>query len=286
MRFSACITTMNRTQELDACLAALWNSSTAPQQIVVSDDSPAVEVQQQNRQVVAKYPSTQYLLGPRTGVCANRNNAVNAIAETDTDIVAFVDDDICIASDFITKTLEQYNRLEPEQQKWTILTGTSRDDAGNESMPVKLSFRGYFCPAEFPEAVDLHSAVFPRSLFTKEPWDEQIFFGYEDAELCLRAIKRGYQIQYCPELHVSDTCAGKSVLAANQTGTLTKSQLYVNAARLYVGVKRYKYLFPNPLKLTAFLCIYFPHITLFLMRKKMLHALPSLIRQSNVATLF
>jgi len=47
---------MNRTQELDECLAAIWNSSTAQQQVVVSDDSPAIEVQQQNRQVIAKYP--------------------------------------------------------------------------------------------------------------------------------------------------------------------------------------------------------------------------------------
>jgi len=286
MRFSACITTMNRTPELDACLTALWNSSTTPQTVVVSDDSPAVETQQQNRQIVAKYPGTQYLLGSHKGVCANRNNAVNAIAETDTDIVAFVDDDICVASDFIAQALTHYTSLEPEQRRWAILTGVSRDEVGNESTPVKLSFRGYFCPAETPEAVDLHSAVFPRSLFSQEQWDEQIYFGYEDAELCLRALKRGYLIQYCPELKVQDTRAGKSVLAATQTGALTKSQLYVNAARLYVGVKRYKYIFPDSFKLIAFLVLYFPHLTLFLLRKRMLHAMPKIVQQSNVLSLF
>ena len=281
MRLSVCIPTMNRTQELKACLEAVWNSSVKPDAVIVSDDSPDVGVQQLNRQVVDQFPGTHYLEGPHAGVCANRNNAVNAIATTDTDFVAFIDDDICIEPDFVEQAIQHYTALSPEQQKYTILTGISRDSEGNESIPVKLSFRGYFCPAETPEAVDLHSAVFPRSLFTTEQWDEQIFFGYEDAELCLRALKRGYHIQYCPALRVQDTCAGKSVLAASKTGTLTKSQIYVNAARLYVGIKRYKYLFPDHLKLTAFLGIYFLHITVFLARKRMLHLLPDIIQQSN-----
>ena len=286
MRLSVCITTMNRTIELENCLNALWQSTVKPHFVVVSDDSPEAEVQQHNQDVVAKYSGTRYLIGLHTGVCANRNNAVNAIAIDETDFVAFVDDDICVAPNFIERALQYYEAIAPANQLHEILSGVSRDPDGNVSVPVKLSFRGYFCAAETPEAVDLHSAVFPRSLFTEEPWDEQIFFGYEDAELCLRALKRSYRIQYCPELKVEDTRAGKSVLAATQTGTLTKSQLYVNAARLYVGVKRYKYIFPDSFKLIAFLVLYFPHLTLFLLRKKMLHVMPKIVQQSNVLSLF
>jgi hypothetical protein len=58
MRLSACVTTRNATQELDACLRALWNSSVKPYSVIVSDDSPDSEVQQANRHVVQRYPST------------------------------------------------------------------------------------------------------------------------------------------------------------------------------------------------------------------------------------
>lgn len=176
--------------------------------------------------------------------------------------------------------MNRYEQLPDQQQKFTLLSGVSRNDEGHESVPVRLSFRGYFCPAETPEAVDLHSAVFPRSLFSIEQWDEQIFFGYEDAELCLRALRRGYQILFCPELRVEDTRAGKSVLAT-KAGTLTNSQIYANAARLYVGIKRYKYLFPNPVKLTAFLGVYFVHMTIFLLRKGKLDTWSDIIHHSH-----
>ena len=114
MRLSACITTRNRTKELDACLRALWNSNVKPYSVVVSDDSPGKEVQQQNYQIVEQYPGTTYITGPQAGVCANRNNAVNAIPNSETDLVTFIDDDICVEPDFIARALERYNKMSLE----------------------------------------------------------------------------------------------------------------------------------------------------------------------------
>lgn len=283
MRLSVCITTRNRPQRLETCLRAIWDSSVKPHSVIVSDDSAENEVQQKNRQVVEKYPTTTYLTGPRSGVCANRNNAVNAVI--DTDLVAFVDDDICVDPDFIACAVERYNQMDQKHSSSSILSGVSRDGHGHEMVASKLSFRGYFCPADIPQAVVIHAAVFPRSFFEQEQWDENIFFGYEDAELCLRALKRGYRILHCPELKVLNTAFKKGTLVVPSVGSLTDYNIHIDAARLYVGIKRYKDLFPNPFKLVAFLAIYFIHMNIYLSSKHALLAWPQIIQRSHIQQL-
>jgi GT2 family glycosyltransferase len=285
MRLAACITTRNRTQGLDACLRALSDSNIKPYTAVVSDDSPEYEVQQKNREVVERYPGTIYLTGPRSGVCANRNHAVNAIPESKTDLIAFIDDDICVEPDFIGRAIDRYTQMPPDQRNCTILSGVSGNEEGYETVPTKLSFQGYFCPTDTPQAVSIHAAVFPRSFFEKEQWDENIFFGYEDAELCLRALKRGYQILHCPELRVLSTVDNKSTLAVAGIAKLTNYEIYVEAARLYVGIKRYKDIFPAPLKLIIFIGFYFIHMTAFLLKRGSLNAWPKIIRCSHIQRL-
>ncbi|MEC4814502.1 MAG: glycosyltransferase, partial [Scytonema sp. PMC 1069.18] len=274
---------------LEECLQALWNSSVKPHTVVVSDDSPSLEVQEQNHQIVKKYPGTQYILGPRRGVCANRNNAVNATASDDTDFVAFVDDDICVQPDFIARALDRYSQMSSEQRNRTILSGISQNPEGTyEMVSGKLSFRGYFCSSTVPETVAIHAALFPREFFDQEQWDENIFFGYEDAELCLRALKHGYKIIHCPDLRVihAGGVGFKSSLHEPGIGSLTKYEISVEAARLYVGIKRYKKLEPNPLKLAAFLILYFGHMAAYLLKRGAIQAFPEIVRLSHIQRLW
>lgn len=276
IRLSICVTTMNSPQELDSCLQSLWNSHSKPDFVVVSDDSHARKMQQQNRELTKHYPKTIYVVGPHKGVSANRNCAFEALPPTD--LVAFIDDDICVEPDFIAKAIAKYQALTLQKRKHTFLTGGPT--------PTKLSFRGFFHPSQKPECVDLHTAVFPMTFFEITRWDEKIFFGYEDALLCLEAIKNGFNILHCPELRVADTRFGKSTLRAGGIGKLTKYDIYVEAARLYVGIKRYKNIFPNPFKLTAFLSIYFIHMIIYLFRKKAIGAWSELIRYSHFQDFF
>lgn len=280
MKFLACVTTRNRPLDLNNCLSALWNSTVKPLAVSVSDDSPDVEVQQKNRQVVEQYPGTIYKLGPQLGVCANRNNALNITH--DAELISFIDDDICVEPTFIAQAIDRYTRLPLEQKSLTILSGISSNQQGHEIPPTKLSFRGYFCPSDVPEVVTIHAAVFPTLFLSKEQWDENIFFGYEDAELCLRAIKLNYQILYCPDLKVLDMGSYKGTLASEHSGSITEYEIYVESARLYVGVKRFKALFPNPFKLIAFISIYFTHMTFYLLKRHSLNAMPKIIRRSQI----
>lgn len=286
MRIAACITTRNRSEQLDACLKALWNSIVKPHRVIVSDDSQDVEVQNTNLEVVKQYPGTIYIIGPRRGVCANRNNAVNATSALETDFVAFVDDDICVEPDFIANAVDKYSQIPDEERKYTILTGVSTSTQGEKLLPSKLSFRGYFCATEdTPETVVIHAALFPRQFFSQEQWDEDIYFGYEDAELCLRAIKSSYKILSCPELQVN-VKSTESVLDAPGIGGVSNYELHIEAARLYVGIKRYKNLFPDPVKLLTFLTIYFAHMSGYLLKRGAIQAWPEIIRRSRIQLLW
>jgi GT2 family glycosyltransferase len=285
MRFSACITTRNRIQPLNACLSALWNSAVKPFSVIISDDSSALAVQQANWQVAQQYPGTTYIRGPQRGVCANRNHALNLALTSPTDLIAFIDDDICIEPTFIANTLNRYQQLPPHQKLHTILSGVHHNEFEVSHQCSKLSFRGYFFPSDVPEVVNLHAAVFPRSLLEIEQWDEEIFFGYEDAELCLRALKRGYQIVHCPELRVTDTCARASTLNEVGQTELNNYEIYIEAARLYVGIKRYKNIFPNRLKLIAFVSLYGVHMTAYLLKRRSLGAWGDILRYSHISKL-
>ncbi|KAM3096676.1 glycosyltransferase family 2 protein [Phormidesmis sp. 146-35] len=289
LNLSVCVTTRNRPQALAVCLRALWSSQVKPLSVVVSDDSFDREVQQKNHQITKQNPSTTYVLGPQRGVCANRNNALTLLLKSTAEYIAFIDDDICVASDFIAQAISDYEQMSEKRRCHTILSGIHcTDDA--ENAPTKLSFRGYFCVSKVPETVNLHAAVFPRSLLEIEQWDEQIFFGYEDAELCLRALKNGYCILHCPKLKVSDTCAQTSTLnivtSTVPVRPLTEYELYIEAARLYVGIKRYQQIFPNRLKLVGFLIVYFVHMVVYLVKRGYLQGLPEIVKRSQIQQLW
>jgi glycosyltransferase involved in cell wall biosynthesis len=284
MRLSACITTRNRTQHLNICLQQVWSSNVKPSAVIVSDDSPCPEIQQQNLRVVQKYPGTIYVIGPLAGISANRNNALNAI--TDTELVIFIDDDVGLDPNFIGLAIARYTEMNAKESISTILSGITCNQYGNEIGAVKLSWLGYFCVADISQAVNIHAAVFPWSFLQQERWDENIFFGYEDAELCLRALKRGYCILHCPELKASHLCFKEGTLTLEATGCLTNYEICVEAARLYVGIKRYKYIFPNNFYLIAFIITYFCHMTIFLLKNNALGVWPEIIYRSNIDKLW
>lgn len=286
MLFSACITTRNRIEPLNACLTALWNSQVKPFAVIVSDDSADLAIQQSNQQVTQQYPGTTYVIGPHKGVCANRNHALKIALTSPTDLIAFIDDDICVEPTFIANTLNRYQQLPAHQQLHTILSGIDNPEFQTSHHCSKLSFRGYFCPSDVPEVVNIHAAVFPRSLLEIEQWDEDIFFGCEDAELCLRALKQGYQIVHCPELQVVDTHAGASSLDELSPTGLSKYEIYIEAARLYIGIKRYKYIFPNPLKLIAFVGIYAVHMTVYLLKRRAVGAWADILKHAHISKLW
>ena len=287
MKLAICITTRNREIELEKCLDAIWSSSYRPHEVIVSDDSLDDQVISENIKITQKYPGTVYVSGPKNGVCGNRNNAV-AHAK-DSDFVSFVDDDIYVEKDFIERSTDFYQTLTEGERSKTIISGISLDQNGDIMHPSKLSFRGYFqgeLKNDHYETVVIHAAIFPISLFRDERWDENIFFGYEDGELCLRAIKRGYLIKKVSGLQVFNSCYEQGTLNDSSLAGLSNYQIYTEAARLYVGVKRYKFIDPNFVSLFTFVSTYFIYLLFFLIKNRSLQVFPELMKRSQVDKLW
>ncbi|MBE9098538.1 glycosyltransferase family 2 protein [Vacuolonema iberomarrocanum] len=287
MKIAVCITTMNRPNELALCLNALWNSTTTPYKVIISDNSMEPEIQQKNKTVVQHYSDTLYLRGTYRGVSSNRNNALSAVP-SDADWVIFIADDICVDPHMFERAINHYYDLPKEERDKTIITGDNRNEFSPPDIgPLGVNFKGYFCPWKpgLPQVVNLYATLFPRAFLDQEQWDENIFLGQEDIELSLRAIRCGYTIAYYTDLKVTDICFNKSTMGSTAKGTLTSYEIYVAASRLYIGIKRYKHLFPNALKLLMFTVTYYTHMALYLFRRRSLSSLADIIKVSNINAL-
>ncbi len=284
MSIGVCITTRHRPDLLDETLKRLQKSTLPAAHIVVSDDSLAPEMIEQTRAVVARSPNTLYVTGPHKGVCANRNNALAHLREVD--YVAFLDDDGFVTPEYLQVAQEMYDAMPAEQRARTILTGT-RIDARNKRIETtaKLDFRCYFAPSDRAEIAGASYAVYPRAFFDRHPWDERIFFGLEDAELSLRARKDGYAIEFIPQMIMFDAAQGQSTVL-QEPGRVTAYAFNGEAARLYLGVKRYKDIEPNYVKLGIFVPLFFAQVTYSFAIRRSLNRLPELVRRSNVTSLF
>ncbi|CAG9272241.1 glycosyltransferase family 2 protein [Paraburkholderia unamae] len=283
--FAVCITTMNRVERLEACLANLERCTLRPAMVFVSDDSPDPAVRAANQAAVAAHPGVVYLTGPRRGVCANRNNAVRHCLEQAPycSHVSFVDDDILVDPDFFEQASAHLLDLPEARRATTILTGgASSGPYLHQCWPLRLSFACYFTRGDVPQCVNMHCSMFPLALFTRDLWDENIFFGTEDAELCLRALRHGYAIELEPRMRSLDTMPGGGVLNGTKMATgLTRYQVCCEAARLYIGVKRYGVIERAPLRFAAFLVVYFGHLTLYLAKRGALSQILPIIRTSK-----
>lgn len=276
----ACITTMNRPDMLKACLAHLGRCVPTPHSIVVSDDSSDPAVIVINRALVADVANALYVGGPRRGVCANRNNALMHAAAEGGEYVFFIDDDLHVPELFFHNVQSIYASLPEAERQTTICTGY-RDDCADG--PVRLTFRGYFTLAPEPGSVTVGAAVFPVRFLRDHGWDENIFFGCEDAELSLRAVAAGYRILFTPSLMSYHLADRKGVLLDVNSGGMSRYELCREAARLYVGAKRYAVIQPSRFKLAAFLVVYFAHMTIYLGRRQSLRSFKDILRLSNLS---
>lgn len=277
-----CITTRHRPDLLEDCLAHLAASSVQPDEIVVSDDSSEPDMAARTEDVVGRFPPATYVRGPQRGVCANRNHAFDRLG--DVDYVAFLDDDAMVSADYLGNAIDCFGRLPAHRRQRVILSGVRLELDGGRTYPSRLNFYGFFEDTDTTEVAGASYAVYPRAFFDRHRWDELIFFGYEDAELSLRAINDGYEIVHREDMVLTDAGKNQSTLLAE--GERVNQYLFLgNAARLYIGVKRYGVIERRPLKLVAFLFAFFGQVIGSLAKRRSLRRLPELVRASNVTTL-
>jgi glycosyltransferase involved in cell wall biosynthesis len=283
MTIGVCITARHRPHLLEECLQHIERSTLRPVRIVVSDDSSSPEMLEANARVVSRFAPAVYVRGPQRGVCANRNNALSYVR--DVDYVASLDDDGLVAPDYFAVAQATLDAMPESRRALAILTGLRFERNGHRNGgKCRLSFTGYFIPSPKTQVAGASYAIYPRSFFDRHLWDEQIYFGYEDAELSLRALKDGYEIVQVDGMTVTDGAAGQSTLAGG--GEKIPPYTFAGeAARLYIGVKRFKDIEANYAKLAVFLPLFFAQVSYSLAKRGALQRLPELVRMSRVTSL-
>jgi O-antigen biosynthesis protein len=88
---SVAVCTRNRTTELALCLDAIVRMSTPASEILVIDNAPSSDATE--RLVRERFPQVRYVREPRPGLDWARNTA---IAEAQSEIIAFTDDDVIV----------------------------------------------------------------------------------------------------------------------------------------------------------------------------------------------
>lgn len=278
-----CIPTRHRPALLRSCLEHIARSSQPPRAVVVSDDSTDAAMLAENAAIVERYADTTYVRGPQRGVCANRNHALDRLGTVD--YVAFLDDDALVDVDYFETALRHYASLSPDRRRRVIVSGVRREPDGGRTYPCRLDFRGYFEDCEPTEVAGASYAVFPRQFFDSHRWDEHIFFGYEDAELSLRALRDGFEIDHLEQLVLSDAGKMNSTLAAGDGERMSQYMFLGHAARLYIGVKRFGIIDRDLPKLGAFLVRFWVELIGALAKRRSLRRVPELVRVSQVAVL-
>jgi glycosyltransferase involved in cell wall biosynthesis len=235
---------MNRPVELATALQSIFDGSSLPDQIIVSDDGDGSA-----EEVAKRFPGVTYLPGPKRGLGANRNHC---IAFATGSLVAFIDDDVTVDADFVAIA-----KLSSETK--TIVTGWELNHSHvppQKVSPHNASFLGFqrIDPTDRLESICINATVFPRMLFTAAVFDEQIRYGYEEIDIARHAISLGWAIEYNDSLHVKHFPA-----ASNRDGYAS----VLNVSRLYITHKAYSRYEKKPLKAAFFNVVAGAHHVLY-----------------------
>ena len=253
---SICICTRNRPDELRKALNSIQLSTRRPYEVVVSDDGTNAHT----RELISEhYPEVRYNEGPRRGLCANRNAAIAVTSGTH---ILFIDDDVTLTSDFIEQMTATYRLTPAAQRDRCIFTGSELND-GRRVCPNGQSFLGFqsraYRPGEKYETVVINATVFPKALFERLLFNENIVYGYDEVDMTTRAVSHGFSI--VPVLNAWNT---------HTPSTINRDEYrpYIDASRLYVTYRRYLFTERRVLKALVFAVLAPVHLLLHLLKSR------------------
>lgn len=235
-RFSVCICTRNRPEDLTVALRSVADSEYPVWQTVVSDDSTDDRTA---RLIAQEYPGVTFVEGPRRGLCANRNVAAAAVTGTH---VVFIDDDAALGYTYLREIMFAYDAVPPEGRDRTIVTGLERL-RGALVHPSDISFLG-FQTKDYRAGAPLRTFVinataFPVGLFEQQGFDENLIYGSDEVDFALRCVARGFHIVLAPRA-VNDHYSSMT--------NRDEYRPFYAASRFYVTFKQYWYVERKPLR--------------------------------------
>jgi GT2 family glycosyltransferase len=253
---SVCICTRNRPDELRRCLNSLRASSVAVAQTVVSDDSTDSRTE---AILSSEYPWVRYVVGPRTGLAANRNHALE---QTTGSHVLFLDDDACLGADFLRETLAVLAPEQGEIDADRVIVSGVENNYGHLVFAHDQSFLGHqqvaYAVGQALRTIVINSTLFPRALFDRIRFDRNLVYGYDEVDIATQALGAGYIILGC-----------RTAVNFHFPSTINRDYYrpHTEASRLYVTFKRYARYERKPLKASAFAVVAPAHLVAHALRR-------------------
>ncbi|MDJ0534562.1 MAG: glycosyltransferase family 2 protein [Xenococcaceae cyanobacterium MO_207.B15] len=227
---SLCICTFNRPNELQKCLSSVFQCSEKPEEIIVSDDSPD---NKSNLEVIKDYPGVIYQRGPQRGLAPNRNSCIRRASCSH---LIFIDDDVCVPSEFFSIAKELIVSSQPNN----IITGYEMNHGGGgkwegevrKIVPSNSDFWGFQRITVQQEylSIVINSTIFPRQLFEQALFDENLRYGSEEIDIARHSTSLNYQIVYEDKLYVEHYPSSINRQFYKQ---------FIDASRLYATTKSY-----------------------------------------------
>lgn len=264
-RISVCICTRNRPEDLAKAINSVLASHSPAHEIIVSDDSSGSDTREM---VAARFPTVILVEGPRKGLGANRNRALSAASGTH---VAFIDDDVVMDPDFISRV----TAIAQRNDALAIIAGVEVNN-GRVVHPENVTFLGHqaikYAPGETRETIVINATAFPIGMFRTTLFDPLLVYGSDEIDLTTRAaVLHGYHIVFDEEL--------RNAHYPSPTNRDYYSS-FVEASRIYVMFKKYFLVERRFWKGSLFVAVAYPHILLFYLRR---HRLGGLARFGRTA---
>lgn len=247
---AVCICTKYRPDELERTLASIARSNYPVAQIVVSDDghTPDTEAVCESAEM-----NVVYVPGPRRGLGANRNRALEEVA---TDVVLFLDDDCRLLPDFCHQALARMRPAEEVHGRRVIVSGREVNRAAGLLVDATdQTFLGWqtrrYGQNEPLNTIVINSTLFPSRLFERIRFDPQLIYGFEEVDLATRAVAAGYVIVDAPDAVNDHRCSPRS---------RESYERHFHASRLHVTFRRYASTERRPIRAVAFAVIAPAHL--------------------------
>lgn len=193
------ICTRNRPAYLRRCLAAVSRLDPPPEQILVVDNSDG----NNDTFEIAREYGTRYTIEPVRGLSRARNRG---LSECDTDVVAFLDDDVVPAPDWLALLVEPFTDEQTGATAGRVITPESNVIGTLEQCPRAISNddRHWFEVAAFGGLGLGANMAFRKSALPKQCFfDERLGRGApfeigEESYAFVWLLSRGYRVVQLP----------------------------------------------------------------------------------------
>ncbi|MEM9753028.1 MAG: glycosyltransferase [Planctomycetota bacterium] len=194
---AVCIVTRNRPDLLRRAIESTLAARPSPSEVVVGDDSDDPVIAKKLCEDFANSQTRvaiRYVRGPQRGLSANRNRAVAASTQP---WLLFIDDDAGLFEDSLAGIESML------QQPTIIVTGTEYNGTAKvrRVTPLDADFWGIqrVVPSlDKVRSIVINATIFPRQVFKRARFDEELLYGSDEIDICRHAIWLGFDVRFMP----------------------------------------------------------------------------------------